>query len=128
MPLNRIIAILMIMIFCCQIFDRSIITLDFYVNQNYIAKNLCENRDKPQLHCDGKCQLCKKLKQEDNKDKQNGAQQKENRVEVLSSKTFFAEINIPFSTRIKQSYFLKNTNFVIDQSYPFFHPPQCFFV
>ena len=34
----------------------------YRVNQDYIAKNLCENRDKPMLNCNGQCYLAKKLK------------------------------------------------------------------
>jgi hypothetical protein len=34
----------------------------FYVNKDYFAKYLCENRDKPQLHCNGNCVLMKKNK------------------------------------------------------------------
>ncbi len=34
----------------------------FYANQTYIANNLCENRDKPQLHCNGQCILMQKLR------------------------------------------------------------------
>ncbi len=30
-------------------------------NKSYIAKNLCENRDKPQMKCCGKCYLHKQL-------------------------------------------------------------------
>ena len=33
----------------------------YHVNKDYIAKVLCENRAKPQLHCEGKCYLAKKL-------------------------------------------------------------------
>jgi hypothetical protein len=43
----------------------------FNINRNYIAKVLCENRDRPQLNCNGKCYLAKKLKQQqDKKDKE----------------------------------------------------------
>ena len=35
--------------------------LDFELRKEYIIKNLCENRFKPQLHCDGKCYLSKQL-------------------------------------------------------------------
>lgn len=101
---------------------------DFLINQNYIAKNLCENRDKPQLHCNGKCQLCKKLTQEDNKDKQNPQRRNEERNEVLSSRTWFAKLNLPVVTCSKQNFFLKNNNAVIDQSYSFFQPPQYLFM
>ncbi|MGF7215301.1 hypothetical protein GGR92_001441 [Spirosoma lacussanchae] len=34
----------------------------YHANKDYIARVLCENRDKPQLHCDGKCFLAKRLK------------------------------------------------------------------
>lgn len=37
------------------------ITVDFGIHQDFIAQNLCENRDKPELHCDGKCVLMQKL-------------------------------------------------------------------
>jgi len=33
----------------------------FLSNHSYIASSLCENRDKPQMHCDGKCYLKKEL-------------------------------------------------------------------
>lgn len=34
----------------------------FEVNRSYIANVLCENKDKPALHCNGQCVLMKKLK------------------------------------------------------------------
>lgn len=33
----------------------------FHLNREYIARVLCQNRDKPRLHCDGQCYLAKKL-------------------------------------------------------------------
>lgn len=47
-------------------------TIAYYnVNKAYIARVLCENRDKPQLHCDGQCYLAKQLKaQQDRQDKE----------------------------------------------------------
>ena len=43
----------------------------YHANKDYIARVLCENRDKPDLHCDGKCYLAKKLKaQQDRQDKE----------------------------------------------------------
>ena len=47
-------------------------TIAYYqLNKEYIARVLCENRDKPQLHCDGKCYLAKRLKaQQDKQDKE----------------------------------------------------------
>lgn len=36
--------------------------LYFYQNQREIAAKRCENRSRPQLKCNGKCQLAKQLK------------------------------------------------------------------
>lgn len=33
----------------------------YIINYNYIVKELCENKEKPQLHCNGKCHLKKEL-------------------------------------------------------------------
>jgi hypothetical protein len=34
---------------------------EYVVNYNYIAKELCVNKDKPAMHCNGKCHLMKEL-------------------------------------------------------------------
>nr|WP_295926123.1 hypothetical protein [uncultured Dyadobacter sp.] len=39
----------------------------FKLNREYIAKVLCENRNRPQMRCNGKCYLAKKLKQQQEK-------------------------------------------------------------
>lgn len=35
--------------------------LDFVANYQYIKNKLCENKDKPEMHCNGKCYLMKEL-------------------------------------------------------------------
>lgn len=39
-----------------------LIRVGYELNKEYIIKNLCENRDKPQLNCEGKCHLSKSVK------------------------------------------------------------------
>ena len=36
--------------------------IEYYANYDYIATELCENKDKPYLECNGKCYLEKQLK------------------------------------------------------------------
>ncbi|MXV15282.1 hypothetical protein [Hufsiella ginkgonis] len=50
-------------------FTVAIVYTEFKLNETYIAKVLCINKEKPQLHCNGKCYLAKKLKQAEEKDK-----------------------------------------------------------
>lgn len=42
-------------------FNKAGILLGFKLNQSKIIQTLCENRDKPALHCDGKCYLKKQI-------------------------------------------------------------------
>jgi len=44
------------------------------LNRDYVAKNLCENRNKPQMKCCGKCYLKKQLKKADDNTDTNGKQ------------------------------------------------------
>ena len=89
---NRFIAILLIVCVQSANFSRLFIFAGFELNRNYIAKNLCENRNRPWLHCNGKCFLMKKLKQ---------ALEKEKSEERESAKNLFQEGIIPQKAMVK---------------------------
>ena len=59
--MKKLVAIVALLGIMLQTFSQVVIMADYYVHKDYIAKNLCENRDKPMMHCDGKCCLKKKL-------------------------------------------------------------------
>lgn len=64
----------------------------YHLNKDYIARVLCQNRDKPQLHCDGQCYLAKKLKvQADKHDKATTE-----RVRDSPMLQLFCQTNVPF--------------------------------
>lgn len=44
-----------------MVFRPLIPLAEYAVNYNYIVKTLCENKSKPELHCNGKCYLSKEL-------------------------------------------------------------------
>lgn len=46
-----------------QSFTAPLIFVSFELNRDYIASNLCINRELPESGCDGQCFLMKKLKQ-----------------------------------------------------------------
>ena len=48
-----------------QTFSKSLIVLNFKVNQKAIAANLCVNRFKPRSCCHGKCYLTKQLNKDE---------------------------------------------------------------
>ena len=67
--MKRSIVVFFLFIFVLQCGMKGIITTVFYFQQSTISKTLCENRDKPKMHCNGKCYLAKQLKKEEKKDK-----------------------------------------------------------
>ncbi|MDX1363321.1 MAG: hypothetical protein R3243_03860 [Arenibacter latericius] len=44
---------------------------EYIVNYDYIVTNLCENRNRPTLNCDGKCYLSKQLAKETESEDKN---------------------------------------------------------
>jgi hypothetical protein len=45
--------------------SKALILFDYCLNKKYIATVLCENRNRPQMHCNGKCHLRKEMKKDD---------------------------------------------------------------
>ena len=39
--------------------------MQYELNKEYITRTFCENKDKPKMHCNGKCHMAKMLKQEE---------------------------------------------------------------
>lgn len=91
------------LIWLCQLSGRYFVMLDFYLNQQYIAKNLCVNRDKPSLHCNGKCHLNKKLKEEDKRDQDN-PERKDHRSEIFYAAWYQHQGIQPASAHLNKNY------------------------
>lgn len=60
--MKLIITISLSLLILVQPFSKMLLVLQYQVNRDYIAAVLCVNKTKPQLHCEGKCQLKKELK------------------------------------------------------------------
>jgi len=45
--------------------------VEYIFNYDYIVETLCENRDKPELQCNGKCYLAKELSDTSDTDKKS---------------------------------------------------------
>lgn len=119
---RQIAAIFLFVAFAAQIFDRGLIVLDYYANTSSFAKN-CENKARPMMHCNGKCQMMKKLKEEEKKEQQNPERRSENKNEVISSKSFFATIS--FQRPVDRQIFSSHINASIQEGFSsdIFQPP-----
>jgi hypothetical protein len=100
--------------------------VSFKLNQDFISKTLCINRAKPKLHCNGKCQLMKKLKQVEKEEQKQLPQGLKEKLEVI----YIQEItNFKFSTDFdatEEKLKYNHTNSQVYSKYhlDIFHPPQ----
>lgn len=108
--------------FISQAFSKGFIVANYYSNTKQYALR-CINKAKPKMHCDGKCQMLKKLKQEENKDNQNSDRKNEVKTDLL----FFIKIKI----QVDQHFIFNTSKFAVvqckiikDFSSDFFHPPS----
>src|SRR6187402_553590 len=84
--LKRVTAILLLIALLTANFSYFFVYAGFELNKKYIATQLCENRDKPLLHCNGKCYFMKRIKQASDKEKSDERQSQKN----LFQEVFFA--------------------------------------
>ncbi len=94
----------------------------FEINKEYISTSLCVNRNRPELHCNGRCYLMRKLKQ---------AEEKEQKQEKQSLKM---QLQFPFAIRVfnfkrftcgKMIYHIPlSTGLPGTSSNLIFHPPK----
>lgn len=71
--MRKIVALFVLVLILLQSFSKMGVYLSFKINQIYIANTLCINKAKPQLHCNGKCYLAKKLRQAEQQEQKQQA-------------------------------------------------------
>ena len=120
---KQIAAIFLITAFMAQTFSGGLVMLNYYTNTGVFAKN-CENKARPKMHCNGKCQMMKKLKQQEKQDQQNSEKKSDIKIQVLSSKSFYCSSVEAFAIAVFKATPIEKNYPVTDISYSFFHPPQ----
>jgi hypothetical protein len=119
--LRQLVALFILTAFLAQTFSKTFVVMDYYANTAAFAQN-CENKARPAMHCNGKCQMMKKLKQQEKKEAENAERKGSLQMEVISSKAFFASIP-HITTTTQQHFFVRNNNSVHDIAAAIFHPP-----
>ena len=94
---------------------------DYVINYDFISKELCVNKAKPELKCNGKCHLMKELAKASEDEKPISSDKKENskhEIEVL----FYQELQ-PIT--LSQIYFHTNSSPTSNYSNLYFHLNSC---
>ena len=66
--MKKLFSILLLSAFLMPQFVKIGVFVSFKANQDFIAKVLCINKDKPEMKCNGKCHLAKELNKTESKD------------------------------------------------------------
>lgn len=118
----RVAAILLIPLVIGVSFSRLLVYASFEINRDYIAAALCENKDKPWLHCEGKCYLTKKLRQVEEKEKSQERQQQKN---LIQDAFLPQKFNVLFLTKLIRIIGIRNPAFILGKHYALiFQPPR----
>ena len=109
--------------FAAQSFMGTFIILDYHYNKSAFVKN-CENKTRPQLHCNGQCVLMKKLQDAEKKEQQVPERKLEIKNDWVSTRAFLNTMPSPLVT-ISSEY---NLPLIHQPSRGFlhaiFHPPS----
>jgi len=66
------------------------------MNYDYIVNVLCENKDRPELQCDGKCYLSKLLAEESGENQKNPFSERQSKSEIQHLVFFKSIVDHPF--------------------------------
>ena len=126
--MTKVTTVILMMCLSCQLVLKLSIITWFEINQEYIAATLCENKDKPELVCCGKCVLTKELKKADDREEKN-----KNNTQTKAEKTSVVAFVLPQAQIPKISFkavLLSVQNAIFPKHFAvkipvvIFHPPS----
>ena len=122
--MQKLVAFILLITFTAQTFNQGLYYLDYAIDRASYEKN-CVNKARPMLQCKGKCQLMKKIREQEEKEKKQAPELKlASKSETISSRSFFAEYNPVWLVLTRYTYATGDAGLPIDQPSAFFHPPN----
>ena len=120
---KQLTAFFLLIAFVCQTFSNGWVMVEYYTNTAAFAKN-CENKAKPAMHCNGKCQMMKKIQADESKEQQMPERRLENKIELFSCKLSNYHFENIFSEISAQIVAIEKNHSLTDISLSLFRPPQ----
>lgn len=114
--------ILLIVSMLTQSLSKGIIVLSYFTNKQAYER-YCVNKARPQLHCDGKCQMAKKIKAEEERDQKDPLKASLSEI-VLINEHHFVYIAPEFTgAALIKKRFPYSIGHPVDRTRSQFHPP-----
>jgi hypothetical protein len=104
--------------------------MNFYLNQKEIAAIECENKDRPEMNCNGKCYLAKQLEKSDNElaDKKEKQEHSISILKLVETSVFVENWKLKFEVpafntekELASYYYSSSYNLLLKSD--IFHPP-----
>jgi|CryBogDrversion2_5_1035270.scaffolds.fasta_scaffold10908_1 hypothetical protein len=122
--MRKFITILLLLGVLLQSLNKLVVVVNFKLKQDFIAKNLCENRDKPKLCCKGKCQLKKALNNTENDNPKNKTSQRINFDEFVPVYANDLMIRPRVFCCMTVNSLYHSEKYFYDPLHSIYHPPQ----
>ena len=120
---RQAVASILIFAFLVTTFTRPFIMLGYYADTSVYAKD-CINKAKPKMHCNGHCQVMKKIQEEEKKEQKDQDRKADNKIETLSSKSFFCTVAPAYRFFVSSPYSPGIFRNPVEMPRSFFHPPS----
>lgn len=119
---TRITALLLLV--CCLSLNLSgcFVFAGFEMNKSYIASTLCENRNRPELRCGGKCYLMRKLRQAQEKEQKQ--EQQFQKIQLQQPSGALLWVFKRFCMASEPEHVPFTTGRPVSKVTAVFHPPQ----
>ncbi|MFC5282078.1 hypothetical protein [Pedobacter alpinus] len=120
--LKRFICIFLVILMGISTFTRLFYFAGYEINKDYIAKVLCINKNVPELNCNGKCFLSKKIAEAEKKEQ---SAERNTQKDITQQVMLISTFNFLFKdtqTTILQKEYLNNYSLLNYSS--FFQPPR----
>ncbi len=103
--------------------SKGIIVLSYFTNKQAYER-YCVNKARPQLHCDGKCQMAKKIKAEEERDQKDPLKSTTYETVLILQDHFFRIQPEYFPLALKEHVYPLAIGHTRDMSRSCFHPPN----
>ncbi len=125
---RKIVSNILLLFYLLIVVYPAIPLLDYAVNYHYYAEEVCINKDKPEMHCNGQCHLKKEIKKI--YDEESTPSKKKSLLPELKLKEYTAYKLYDIITEYYQKLYIinKNDSFInrsVCKGYspPLFRPP-----
>ena len=126
----RVISYLLLVQMMYFVGAKSVVILNWKVNQDIITEKYCVNKDKPMMNCDGKCYLSKQLENLELKEEQERKNypNPEEKVETVNYSWIIDDFLADFVLVNEDASIIQGDYLKVPISNPhlddFFHPPS----